>query len=51
MAGQLKAAGKLVLFHGFKEMLIPYLDIEPLMPPGETPMVAHPQAACDGAER
>ena len=33
MAGQLKAAGKVVLFQGFKEMLLPYLDIEPLMPP------------------
>ena len=33
MAGQLKAAGKVMLFQGFKEMLIPYLDIAPLMPP------------------
>ena len=33
MAGQLAAAGKVVLFQGFKEMLMPYLDITPLMPP------------------
>ena len=33
MAAQLAAAGKVVLFQGFKEMLMPYLDITPLMPP------------------
>jgi hypothetical protein len=33
MAGQLAAAGKEVLFPGFKEMLMSYLDITPLMPP------------------
>ena len=33
MAAQLAAAGKVVLFEGLKEMLLPYLDVAPLMPP------------------
>ena len=33
MAAQLMATGKELLFPGFKELLLSYLDISPLMPP------------------
>ena len=33
MAAQLMVTGKAVLYEGFKELLLPYLDISPLMPP------------------
>ena len=33
MTAQLAATGKVVLFEGFKEHLLPFLDIAPLMPP------------------
>ena len=33
MTAQLAATGKVVLFEGFKEHMLPFLDIPPLMPP------------------
>ena len=33
MTAQLAATGKVVLFEGFKEHVLPFLDITPIMPP------------------